>query len=173
MKILQGALLAATLLTLCSCAGGSSGKHPARAKKHFDEGRYENAQVEYRKALQSEPKRAEIWRELGLTYMKQSKPEQAHESFNQALVLRPDDVDAARDLAQLLLPAYWQSGHKAKPLGDRLDKLAEILLRNEAGSFMGNRVRGHLAVGARQPEKAIQHFQAALRGKPGDADSDA
>src|SRR5260370_25694867 len=74
--------------------------------KYFRNGKYKQASILYRRALQFDPKYAEAHYRLGLTAMQLKDYSTAAQSFQRACDLDPSNDDAAIHLAEIYLAAF-------------------------------------------------------------------
>jgi hypothetical protein len=107
---------------------------------YFDEqGRFREAALCYRRALQSRPEQHKVWYNLGLVTMKLGQLQDAAEYLHQALLIRPDFGKPHLDLAKIYFAQGWydkalEHCRKAKSLGadcrpDQLRQAIEERLR--------------------------------------------
>src|ERR1700674_5508999 len=97
-------VFSAILLTSCS-------RNPQKLKEKylqsgqmfFDKGEYDRASIQFRKALQLDPRFGEAEYRLGLTDMKLRLWQDAYRALSQAVDLEPRNVGAHMQLAELTL----------------------------------------------------------------------
>ena len=78
--------------------GDTENRVKTRAEKEF-----EKAAVAYKKYLDANPKDDGAWFNLGRTYAKLLKDDQAEDAFRQAVKLNPDDADYQTELGAILI----------------------------------------------------------------------
>lgn len=78
--------------------GDSENRVKTRAEKEFDK-----AAVAYKKYLDANPKDDAAWFNLGRTYVKLLKDDQAEDAFRQAVKLNADDADYQTELGAILI----------------------------------------------------------------------
>jgi tetratricopeptide (TPR) repeat protein len=78
--------------------GDSENRIKTRAEKEF-----EKAAIAYKKYLDANPKDDAAWFNLGRTYGKLLKDDQAEDAFHQAVKLNPDDADYQTELGAILI----------------------------------------------------------------------
>ncbi|HEY6927586.1 MAG TPA: tetratricopeptide repeat protein, partial [Steroidobacteraceae bacterium] len=101
------AILAGVLL-IAGCGGAASrlASHVHRGKDYFAQGDFTHASIEFRNALQIEPKNLEVMLLAGRTAEKLGKVRDAA-GFYQALVdAAPDDVQGRANLGRLYAMAH-------------------------------------------------------------------
>jgi len=156
----------ACFVALSACTSKQS--YLARGNQLFEAGKYADASINYRKAIQQDPRFGEAYYRLGLTALKQGDANQAYAALTQAVELLPDNEDAKEKLADLCLSAYLQDQRHPQKLYDQVTRLAEQLLARNPNSFEGLRLKAFLARTDRKPEEAIALFRKALLVKPAD-----
>lgn len=134
--------------------------------KLYEAGKYADASINYRKALQKDPEFGEAHYRLGLVALKQSDARQAYTELSRAVELLPGNDDAKEKLGDLCLKAYLTDSRRPVALYNRTTQLAEQLLAKNANSFEGLKFKGFLALTDRKPEEAIALFRKALEAKP-------
>ena len=137
--------------------------------KLFEAGKYADASISYRKAIQKDPQFGEAHYRLGLLAVRQGDFRQAYSELSRAVELLPGNDDAKEKLGFICLNSYLTDPRHPQALYDRTKQLAEQLLAKNARSFEGLKFKGYLALSDRKPEEAITLFQKALQVKPSDA----
>jgi len=164
MKRTFGFCVFAGLLSLSCCTVTRSG-YLAKANKLFDAGKYAEASLNYRKAIQKDPQFGESYYRLGLVAIKQGDPRQAYEALTRAVELLPDDIDVKEKLSSIALSYYLLDSRHPKNLYNQLMKISADLLAKNPNSFEGLRVKGYMAITDRKPADAIQFFRKAVQTK--------
>src|SRR5712691_4941275 len=95
----------AGLLGLSGCTVTKSG-YLERGNKLFEAGKYPEASINYRNAIQKDPQFGEAYYRLGLAAIKQDKPREASDSFTRAVQLLPGNIDAKEKLSNITLSYY-------------------------------------------------------------------
>lgn len=134
--------------------------------KLFEAGKYSDASLNYRKAIQKDPQFGDAHYRLGLVALKQGDARQAYAELSRAVELLPGNDDAKEKLGELCLKAYLTDPRRPVTFYSRTAQLAEQLLAKNAGSFEGLKFKGYLALTDRKPEEAIVLFRKALQVKP-------
>src|SRR5260370_30037963 len=139
--------------------------------KYFRNGKYKQASILYRRALQFDPKYAEAHYRLGLTAMQLKDYSTAAQSFQRACDLDPANEDAAIHLAEIYVAAYIANPELNKRLlSDAKLSGGRILTRNPK-SYDGLRLAADIAVASGDRETAIQRLREANTVKPWQPDS--
>lgn len=141
-----------------------------QANKFFSRGKYKEAAIMYRRALQKDMRFGEAYYRLGLTELKLGGYGEALRWLRRAVELQPTNTDAITKLADLYMLASTQAGTQQKPLLDEAKDLSDKLLQQNPDSFDGHRLRGQLALFDKDPKAAIEEFEKANRIKPNQTD---
>src|ERR1700733_3521656 len=163
-------LIGLSALMIYGC-GSSPQVYVARGNHFFDIGKYEDAAIQYQKALQKDSKLGEAHYRLGLVDLKRNQPGLAYSELQRAVALMPANDEVLARFGVLALNLYNADPRRPKQLYDQAAKAAEQLLHNNSASFEGNRLTGALALIDRKPADALGYFQKAVQAKPNDADA--
>ena len=153
---------------------GSCDLSPSRAKlrylqkgdKSYAAGHYDDALLNYRKAIQKDQNYGEAYFGLALSGLQQSKPWEAYASMSRAAELLPNREDVKAKFADLCLLLYLSDAKHPVNLYNQLTKLSEELLAKNPNSFDGLRIQGHLALSERKTAEAADFFRRANAAKP-------
>lgn len=138
----------------------------SRGNKLYDAGKYADASLNYRKAIQKDPKFGEAYYRLGLSAIKQNQPREAYDSLYRATQLLPNRVEVSEKFADVCLSFYLASSSRPKRLYTQLTQLADEFLSKNPNSYEGLMLRGYLASTDRQPKEAVAFFRRALQIDP-------
>src|SRR5687767_2511080 len=107
--------LSVSLVLACSALVGAAGcsKDPEVAKREYvasgdqyvEQKKYAEAVVEYRNAIQQDPKFGQARYKLAETYLQLNQPAEAFREYVRAADLMPEDVQAQLKTARMLLAA--------------------------------------------------------------------
>ena len=164
-----GCVLLPLLVWLAGCSTDPravSRKYVENGNAYFSRGKYKEASLLYRRALQKDGKYAEAWYRLGLTNNQLGIYADARKDFARAMDLDAANVDAVARLGDLDLLFYAadQKGNKAL-LADLKD-LTQRLLRRDKKSYDGLRLAGEIALIEKDLATAIQRFEEANQSRP-------
>ena len=146
---------------LCEVGCGTAQDRLGRGDRFFQAGKYEDAEIQYKKALQKNPNDGEAYYRIGLIKIEQHKGTEAYQPLYRAVQLMPDNDDAKAKLADLSFALYVVAPRHPKAAYDQVESLADQLLAKNRNSFEGLRLKGLLRLSDRNPEAAIVLFEKA------------
>jgi tetratricopeptide (TPR) repeat protein len=149
------------LAALAACGSAGSRKYLQKGELYTRQGKYADASIQFRKAIQDDPHLGTAYYGLGMAELKQKHFGDAHLALQQAVTLMPDDENAARELAQLCLTSYLGDYHRPKDLYDEIASLADRMISRDENSFDGLRLKGYLAAADSKIPEAIEYFRKA------------
>lgn len=167
MKKVVGGVLAAALVVASGCSTTKQG-YVSKGNKFFAENRFDDAALNYRKAIQKDPRYGEAYYRLGLTALKQDQAMEGYSALEHAVELQPNNIEAKEKLGELILAEYMADSRHPQNLYRELFDLSSQILAKNPNSFEGLRERGYLAYTDRKPEEAIALFRQALKVEPED-----
>jgi tetratricopeptide (TPR) repeat protein len=162
----SGAACVALWSTACS---RSPQYYVEKGNQLYASGKYDDAVLNYRKAIQKKTSFGEAYYGLGLTAIKQNHAEDAAGALSRAVELLPENRDAREKLADIYLNSYLIDSSRPKFYYDRLKALSADLLAKDPKSFAGLRLKGYLALTDRKPKEAAEDFQKAYEVQSTDA----
>jgi tetratricopeptide (TPR) repeat protein len=127
----------------------------------FAEGKFEEASINYRKSITSNPQDAEAHYRLALDEQKLGQLAEAYNEFTRAAKLLPARDDIAVAFADLALVAYSSDPNKPKLLYDQVSGTANRLLRKDKNSFDGLRLSADVLVLDGKLEEALPVYRKA------------
>jgi tetratricopeptide (TPR) repeat protein len=160
------AVILPSILVLAGCRSASSYLEKGHAA--FAQGKFEEASLDYRKAIQKDPAFGEAYYRAALAELKQNKTAEALQDLEQAVRLMPDNQAARTDLTNLMLGAYIGDSKHPKFLYALLVTFSGEWLRRDPNSMQGLRIQGYLAMLERRPEEAVEVFRRAHATHPRD-----
>jgi len=138
----------------------------AKGNSFFTAGKYDDAIINYKKAIQRDPKLGEGFYRLGLAQLKIGKSRDAYAALNTANALLPDRADVKLTLADFLLSSYLGNKNRPTTLYTQLTKLSEDFIAKDPNSYDGLRIKGALAWTDGRLKEAEAFFQKANAQKP-------
>ncbi len=159
--------IAAALLFLAACSREPKIQRLMRTGNWYhDAGKYKEATIVYRQALQHDRRLGEAWYRLGLSYLKLAQVREAVGALRRTMELQPDNEDAAAMLGDLFLAAYLANPKENRLQLEEVDDIAGKMLLRNLKSFDGLRLQGHFLLAKGKIKEAIQSFREADRLKP-------
>ncbi len=131
--------------------------------KFFDKGKFKEASIMYRRALQKDLKSGEAYYRLGLTEIKLLAFGDAARALRRAVELQPNNVDAINKLAEIFLIASSQAAQHTQDLRMEARELAQKLLQANPNSYEGHRLMGQLALLDKDLPTAMSELSTAYR----------
>jgi tetratricopeptide (TPR) repeat protein len=141
-------------------------KYVDNGNKYFDRGKYQEASIMYRRAVNKDMRFADAWYHLGLTNLKLAMYGEARKDFSRAMEVDPSNQDAVVQLGNLDMMFYMLDPQVNRAALADLKDLAEQLSKKDAGSFNALRFLGYVALLEKDTKTAIQNFEQANRAKP-------
>ena len=155
-------------LALISCR--SSSHYVEQGDRDSSVGLFDDAVIEYRKALQKDTGNGQAFYGLGLAEGRRGNTLQALKALTAARDLLPDREDIQTQLVSIEMATYLADPTHPNRLYEDLQRGAERFLAKNAKSYEGIRTKALLAWTDGKLKDAIELFQAADREKPGHAD---
>ena len=134
------AIVLPSILLLTGCRSANSYLNKGNAA--FARGQFEEASLDYRKAVQKDAGFGEAYFREGLTELKQNKAAEALQDLEQAVRLMPANREAKTELTNLMLGAYIGDPKRPKFLYDLLVKYSGEWLTKDPNSLQGLRIHG-------------------------------
>jgi tetratricopeptide (TPR) repeat protein len=153
-------VLVTSLLAATGCATKQG--YVAKGNKLFDAGKYAEASLNYRKAIQKDPQYGEAYYRLGLSAIKQDQAAQAYQDLFRAVQLLPNNIDAKEKFADVCLAFYLADPRHPQNYYKQLTQISDELLSKNANSFDGFKIRAYLADIDRKPQEAIALFRTCF-----------
>lgn len=162
-----GALVVISLAALTACRTSKEG-FVARGNKFAEAGKYQDAEIQYRKAIQKDSQYGEAFYRLGLMELKAQNASEAQRALLRAVQLMPNSMDAKEKLGSLMLEYYMLDPHHSQSYYNVVKQMSDDLLAKNPNSFEGLREKGYLALSDKKPSEAITLFRKALQVNPSD-----
>jgi tetratricopeptide (TPR) repeat protein len=185
MRVFAIALLALTLVSCNRDPNYLKQRYVESGNKYFDAGRYREASIMYRKALDKDRKFGMAWYKLALTDLKEEHVANSVPSLRRAVeLLKPgttESDDAILKLSEIMVVAA-QAQERNEALIKEVKDNASGLLKRNPNSWQGHKLMGDLgmidtvmqfragktAEGKTAMTGAISQYRTALSEKPGD-----
>lgn len=160
-------ILVLALFVTAACSS-SPQTYLERGNRFAAAGKYDDAIIQYRKALQKSPQFGEAHYRLALAALKKNLTNDAYQELHRASDLMPANDEVQTKFAELCLTLYGALPQHPKQFYEQASKIAGQLLSKSPEGFDGNRLRGALALIDQKPGEAVAYFRAADKAKPGD-----
>lgn len=138
----------------------------SNGNKYFRNGKYKQASILYRRALQLDARYGEAYYRLGLTELQLKDYSSAVRSLQRATELDPDNEDAAVRLTEIYVAAYVGNLNPNKRLLDDAKLLVNRILSKNPRSYDGLRLTADIALASGDRETSIQRLREANDVKP-------
>jgi tetratricopeptide (TPR) repeat protein len=162
------AVLVLAVLSACSRDVEAQKKRLVETgNKYFSTGKYKEASLIYRTAISKDALFGEAYYRLGLSELRAGRLVEAVHALRRASELQPANNDAHSKLADIYMQAYLSDRTKYKSLLSDLRDLRDRLLKLNAKSFEGLRIKGYLELAEGDRKAAIESFRAADQINPG------
>ena len=148
-----------------SCVRSPAG-YLAKGNQFFEQGKFADASLNYRKAIQLDAKLGEAYYRLALSSVKEKKPADVLPNLTRAAQLSPKDSAIQEALGDLLLSLYLQDSSRPKAWYEQLSGLSRSFLESNPRSVQGHRIEGYLAFLESKPKEALVHFESAAKVEP-------
>jgi tetratricopeptide (TPR) repeat protein len=135
----------------------------------FEHGKYEDAEINYKNAIQKDPNYGDAYYRLGLAAIKLDKTSDAYNALFRASQLLPNNIEVREKFAGICLEYYVRNPTRPQRLYHQIQQTAAGLLAQNPNSFDGLRIMGSLAHEDRKPQDAISYFRKALQTRPWNA----
>ena len=163
----QASLSTFLLLSIFSVACvRSSSYYIKKGNDLFAAGKFADASINYRRAVQKDSNSAEAHYRFGLSESRQQHFQPAWVSLNRALTLAPQRDDIRTDVGNLCLAGLIGNPSQPVNLYNCVKDTSNQLLAKDPNSFAGLRFRGYLAFLDHQMDEAIACFRHAHQLKP-------
>jgi Flp pilus assembly protein TadD len=133
------------------------------------QGKYDDAILQYRKAIQKDANFGEAHFSLGKALLRQHNGVDAYYAFLHANQLLPQRDDIKIQLGDVAVSYLIQLDNHPKLFYDQTVSLRDSFLARDPNSFDGLRWKGYLEVVDRKLPEAAESFKKALQKKPDDA----
>ena len=154
------------LVFLVGCAGdpeAAKQKLLETGNKYFENEKYKEASIIYRRALQKDARYGEAYYRLGLSEQKLGRTAQALAAYTRTVELQPENEDAYGRLADLYLAIYLMNPERSEQVLADLQAVTEKADLHFPDAFAINRVKGFVALSQSRGERARESGELALK----------
>src|SRR5215831_20727256 len=129
--------------------------------RYFSEGKYAEAEIEYRNALQVDPNSLQAHDRLSATYMKLGNFDGAVRELGRTIELRPDDTRARLNLGNIYFVAQDL---------DQAEQMARAVAQQDPGNPDAHSLLANVAEARGRHDEAMSEIARAIALKPDKAD---
>jgi tetratricopeptide (TPR) repeat protein len=159
-------LLVLALLSFSACVRTPQ-NYFSKANEEFQQGRYEEASINYRLAIQKDPKFVAAYEKLGMCEYAQGRVENAIAMLTHASQLAPQDLEVLENLADVTFNRYL-STNRPQGLYDTVNKMVSQILQKNPNSAVGLRLLATIQYGDGKLKESIATFEKADHASPYD-----
>lgn len=162
------------LALVCQACGwnpfAAKEEYVRRGRQFAEQGRYADATLQYRKALQKDASYGEAYLRYGQLLVKTKNPAEAFEALSRAADLMPASEEAKVELGNLAITGLLGSPARPPKYYQTAVKISDELLAGNPNSFVGLRLKGLLAIADGHQKEAIDYLRKASQAKPNQPD---
>lgn len=137
-----------------------------RGREFAAQGKYDDALLQYRKAIQKDDKYGEAYLRLGQVLAAQDKPLEAFAVLTKTTELIPESLEARTELGRTALRILLANPRRPQNVYDAIQKSSAALLAKDPKSVEGLRLRGYLQVADSKTDEAVATFRQSLTIQP-------
>jgi tetratricopeptide (TPR) repeat protein len=156
-KIVVSALLA---MALIGC-NRSPASYVAKGNQYFAQGKYDDALLQYRNAIQKDPRSADAYYRIGLLELRQMHFSAGYDSLKHAVELNPEFRLASIQFGDLGWFIYKAQRNPTPGIYNDLSRLSQRLLAGNPKDFDGLRFKAYIAIADKRVDDALGLLQAA------------
>jgi len=147
------------IMLSCGCQGKTEKiqKLSASGKAYFDEGKFQEAVIQYKNVVQQDPESSEGYYQLGRCYLQMKNPVEAFKAFKKAVDLDPTFRDAELQLGNLSL--LFGDLKTAEAMG-------KAMIEQKEGDWEGWVLLARVAMLEKDNEKAEEALATAEKQAP-------
>jgi tetratricopeptide (TPR) repeat protein len=163
--LLPSASVPLLFLVLISCSR-SPQHYLEKGNNLFLAGKYAEASINYRRAIQGNSGDGDAYYHLGLTSLKLGDSRGAIDLLSQAATLTPGRREVQVVLAETCIGEYSRDRRRPKQFYDEAVRMADELVSADANSYDGLRLKGMIAVIDHKLDESAEYFRRADRIRP-------
>jgi tetratricopeptide (TPR) repeat protein len=147
-------------LASLSCGPGAQA-YIERAKRYYNQDKYDESALNSRKALQSDSRSGQAYYWLGLAELKLGHVRSAYDALTRSVELLPEQDDPKTKLADLVLSDYLVDSKRPAQLYEQATKLSSQLLTKDPNNYHALIVKTYLALTDGHPGLAAAFLRRA------------
>ena len=137
--------------------------------RYFENGKFKEASIIYRRAIQKDRRYGEAYYRLGLAERKLGRIRQSVGALTRAAELQPENEDAYANLADLYLSLYLSNPSRNEAWLTELQTTTERAEQYFPDSYHVNRIKAYVALSQKDFDTSKELFRKALALAPDDA----
>jgi tetratricopeptide (TPR) repeat protein len=158
------------LLALQACTP-SADTYLKRGDTFLAQGKLEDAALNFRNAVQRNPQLGLPHLKLGIVALRQGRIPAALDEFTQAERLMPGNSEAMVHLADLCVAIFSSDPSRPVRFYEQVVRLSDALLKKDAQSYDGLRLKGYIHFWDRRPKEALRFFRHAHAARPSERET--
>jgi tetratricopeptide (TPR) repeat protein len=166
-RVVCACIFVVSLIAFSGCSATKQA-YVAKGNQLFAAGKYEDASLKYRAAIQKDAGYGEAYYRLGLAAIKLEHGREAYDALFRAVQLAPQNLDAKKKFANVCLSIYLADPAHPLVLYTQIGHLSDEFLSRNRSSYEGLMLKGYLASTDQKPKEAIEYFRKALQVYPSD-----
>lgn len=173
MRFVKLALLFVLLVAGASCNRDpqvQKQKYLDSGNRYFNNAKYKEASIMYRRALKEDMRFGEAWYRLGLTELQTGRIVEALRALQRAVELQPENIEAQAKVGEIYMGVYSADPKRPAQYLQEADEMAAKILERDPNSFEGLRLKGFVHLARKELKEAIGKFEAANLVKPDQSD---
>src|ERR1039458_10094236 len=156
------AVLAIVLIGCTRNPEAAKRKYVESGMKYMEQKKYDSAVIQFKKALQVDPRYAEAHYQLGTAQLDLQHYQDGYKELSEAVDLDPKHIKARRELENLYLAA-----HQA----DKAEEQARHVIELDPNNADALVLLGNALTAEKQPQDAVDAYTKAISVKPDDAEA--
>jgi len=162
-------VMSAVLLLLAGCGRDTETvkrRYLANGEKYLAQGKVKEATIMFRNAIKRDPKFGDAYARLGDAEVKRGELVAAMKAYQRAVELQVNSEDSAGKLADIYLIAYSVDNKRNPRMLEEVALLSGQLLKKNAKSYQGLRLKGFLAMANSDLPASEEAFRQADQIRP-------
>lgn len=141
-------------------------KYLDSGNRYFNNNKYKEASIMYRRALKEDMRFGEAWYRLGLTELQTGRIVEALRALQRAVELQPENIEAQAKVGEIYMGVYSADPKRPPQYLVEADEMATKILERDPNSYEGLRLKGFVHLARKELKEAIAKFEAANAAKP-------
>lgn len=156
-------------MMLSSCVHNAA-SYVAKGNKLFAQGKYEDAELQYRNALNKDPRYADAYYRMALVELRLKRFQSAYELLKHSTELNPGFREASIQFGDLAWLVYQTQSSPVPRIYNDLSQVSQRLLAGNPKDFDGLRFKAYIAIADKRADDALALLRTANSIRPLDSD---